>query len=152
MQIELKKDSFRRCLAVPIVYYTLKTYHTAGTDYCIYHAIIKTIIMTPGGSLKRPAGFKHCLPCRVRTSCRPARSFYSFVFQVHARNRIRTNSTSRNMTKRKRKTETAFLDRITAIEEDIYWRVDILTVQPVLYCKAERASNLIKELKDAVCT
>ena len=156
-QIELKKEdsaSYVLLDSSDYVLYIEKTYHTAGTDYCIYHAIIKTAALsrTPGGSLeKTPLDSNTAYHVRVRTRAAdpldPSIVSYS-KFTPAIRIRTEFDQQEYDEKEEEDRKKTAFLDRITAIEEDIYWRVDILNgTTCIILLKAERASNLIKELK-----
>lgn len=155
-QIELKKEDSSSYVLLDESDYELyreETYQTAGTEYCIYHAIIKTAALssTPGGSLeKTPLHSNTAYHVRVRTRMTdpldPSIVSYS-KFTAAIRIRTEFDQQDYDEAEEENRKKTAFLDRITAIEEDIYWRVDILNgTTCIVLLKPERVSNLMKEL------
>ncbi len=131
--------------------YTEKTPATAGTDYFVYHAIIKTALveMPHGPSERLPLASNTAYNVKVRTRLEdPLDPGVVSCSKYTPAIKVRTEFSQQDYDGEDRETrkKAAFLDRISEIEEDYYWRMDINNARICsILLKNERLLNIIQE-------
>ncbi|MCX7920963.1 MAG: S-layer homology domain-containing protein [Clostridia bacterium] len=131
-------------------YYYEKTSMTVGTSYNIYYARIKTIAVTlPDGTIDRQrlkSNMKYQIKVRalkIDTADAALVTYSKYAGPVDTRTEF--NQEDYDKEEQDLKKEATFLDRITKLEEKLFWRMDMSsgTTSKILL-KGDRVVNAIK--------